>query len=246
MSDSEIFYFDELPSTNQKLKELVATGDMAEFSVVMAKHQIAGRGQMGNSWESEAGKNLTFSVNLNPLFLLVQEQFLLSKAVSVALVETLEQFGVKQVKVKWPNDIYVGNGKVAGILIENSIMGATIEQCTVGIGLNVNQSVFVSDAPNPLSMAMAIGHELNLHLVFNAVMENLCRFYVGLADDKLSVDNRYFSMLFWADGAYHPFRDAEGTFSAAIDGIDGFGRLCLLLPDGSRRWYEFKEVTYLI
>jgi BirA family transcriptional regulator, biotin operon repressor / biotin---[acetyl-CoA-carboxylase] ligase len=246
LSDPQVFFFDELSSTNQKMKELADRTPLPDFSLVITRYQYAGRGQMGNSWESEADKNLTFSVALNPQFLKIQEQFVLSQAVSVALVKALALFHIEQVKVKWPNDIYVGDNKIAGILIETSIVADHLERCTIGIGLNVNQTCFRSNAPNPISMAQVLNKQLSLKEVLTIVNDQLVEYYSLLAaGQSFAVRNAYLSLLYRHDGAFHSFRDAEGVFEGLIIGIDPYGRLMVQRLNGQISIYDFKEVAYL-
>lgn len=247
MSEPRFFYYDDLPSTNQKMKELTEKEPLPDMSVVIARNQYAGRGQMGNNWESELGKNLTFSVALNPLFLKIQDQFLLSQAVSVGIAQALLGLGIERVRVKWPNDIYVGSKKLAGILIENSIMGNHLERCTVGIGLNVNQTVFVSNAPNPVSLAMLTNQTHDLNRVLELVLDGIFECYGQLQKGQFEMVRRaYLGLMYLNDGALHPFADAQGKFMAIIKGIDAYGRLMLEKSNGAQASYEFKEVEYLM
>jgi len=146
-----IISFDSLPSTNNELKNRLKTNDLSEFTTILTSYQTNGRGQQSNVWESADGLNLTFSVLLKPVFLEPALQFYLSKIVALALTDVLMKY-VDELSIKWPNDIYVGEKKIAGILIENSLMGSCIDTCVVGIGLNVNQLSFQSSAPNPISL----------------------------------------------------------------------------------------------
>ena len=155
----KVIHIDETDSTNRWLRAymqaprpLVPEGSYPESGeqavVVVAEYQTAGKGCGENSWESERGKNLTFSVLLHPTEISANCQFRISEAVSVVLCETIERFGVQKTSIKWPNDIYVGDRKICGILIENMLWGRIIDESIVGIGLNVNQKAFLSDAPN--------------------------------------------------------------------------------------------------
>ena len=149
MSEMRIIHLDTVGSTSSYLASLGA--EAAHGTVVMAREQTAGRGQRGNSWEAEPGMNITLSLMLHPKGLPPARQFVISRAVSLAIVGMLDKY-VDDVTIKWPNDIYIGDRKICGILIENTITGSTINRCIVGIGLNVNQTEFRSDAPNPVSL----------------------------------------------------------------------------------------------
>jgi BirA family biotin operon repressor/biotin-[acetyl-CoA-carboxylase] ligase len=239
-------FYEELPSTNTTLKLLSETESLAEFSVVITNHQNAGRGQMGNQWESESGMNLTFSILLTPTFLPVASQFMLSKAISLAIVDLLEELEIPEVTIKWPNDIYSKDKKLAGILIENNIMGANLSQSIVGIGLNVNQLVFKSDAPNPVSMALLTGQEYPIEMIFNKLIDAIMDKYYRLSDGADTVINRHYLDKFYRSSGTHPFKDSNGNFEASIHGVDEFGRLMLLSTDNNIRVYEFKEVEFVI
>lgn len=234
----------ETASTNSYLKE---NGEIPAMCFVAARSQTAGRGQRGNSWEAEPGKNLTFSFRFKPEELLPSRQFIISQAVALAMVEGLKQFGILGA-VKWPNDIYVGNMKIAGILIENQIMGSSIQSSLIGIGLNVNQTEFLSDAPNPVSMSQISGMEYNLEellAVFGGLLEkNLLR----IPEETEHIQLEYMSVLWRGDGSLYPFREpASGeSFQASIGGIEPTGHLTLTLADGSSRRYAFKEVEFLL
>ena len=127
--------------------------ELPHATVVSTYNQTAGRGQRGNSWESEPHKNLTFSVLLKPQHIIAREQFYISEIVSVAIVNTLRKYIIDQpIAIKWPNDIYVNDDKICGILIENTLSGYSISQSIAGIGININQQTFLSNAPNPISL----------------------------------------------------------------------------------------------
>ena len=146
-----IIWLDHTPSTHQLLKLDPEYARLDPYTMVVARRQTAGRGQRGNSWESEDYKNLTFSMAVYPGWLPPAAQFSLSESVALAVVALLAQHGIKAT-VKWPNDIYVGNDKICGILIDHSLTGNTISRTVVSAGINVNQLRFLSDAPNPVSM----------------------------------------------------------------------------------------------
>ena len=147
-----IIRFDSLESTNKYCEALVLS-QVGDFTCYWALEQTAGIGQRGNHWHSSSGKNLTFSLVLHPIFLPADRQFKLTQALSLALVDFLSIFNFQfSIQIKWPNDIYVGDKKICGVLIENRIHGRRIKDCIIGIGLNINQTTFRSDAPNPVSI----------------------------------------------------------------------------------------------
>ncbi len=242
----DFLVYPQLGSTNSEMKQLLSERQLAENSVVVTTHQTAGRGQIGNSWESEANQNLTFSLLLRPTFLAPHLQFYISKAVSLALVDTIKQIAKLEATIKWPNDIYINDSKVAGILIENSILGTQLDYCIVGIGLNVNQDKFVSDAPNPISLKQASSKDFNLETLLEQLLENIEHQYHNLETHRLSlIDKLYFDCLYRKDG-FHSYRDEQGDFEAAIHGISEMGLLTLIDRKDKKREYAFKEVSFVI
>ena len=151
----------ETLSTNELLKSIADKDSVAEGYTVVAVSQTAGRGQIGAFWESQPGQNLTFSLLLRPEFIKADQMFLVSKAISLGIVDYLNSFG-EEFKIKWPNDIYYKDKKICGVLIENQLMGSNIVYSIIGIGLNINQKEFISDAPNPISLYNIIGRKLDL------------------------------------------------------------------------------------
>ncbi len=238
------YLFHRLSSTNEKLNELLKESDLPEFSVVLTPNQTAGKGQTGNSWESEKGKNITISILLKPLFLEPQNQFYISKIISLAIVDTLDESGIRTT-IKWPNDIYVDDKKIAGILIENSIMGESVSTSIAGIGLNLNQERFISDAKNPVSVHNITNETKSIDDTLNSLLHNLLKWYTALIDDELEkIDSEYLGRLYRKEGL-HRFKDARSVFSAKISGVETSGILVLTNPAGEKRKYAFKEVEFL-
>lgn len=243
----------ETASTNTYLKSLANT--LPSGTVVYTHHQTAGRGQKGNSWEAEPGKNLTFSMLIKRPSIPVREQFAISEAVSIAIVETVrkvvEDDAISQcVKVKWPNDIYCSDRKLCGILIENSLDASGIAHSVIGVGLNVNQATFVSDTPNPVSLCQLTGQEYDLDALLKAVCEHIEELCGRLKDSaKLkALHYDYAQMLYRADGQPHTFALPDGTkFAATIQSVEPDGMLLLQHEsDGETRRYAFKEVKHVI
>ncbi|GHT25109.1 biotin--[acetyl-CoA-carboxylase] ligase [Bacteroidia bacterium] len=233
-------------STNRHLKKL-SDGDphLPEGTTLVASVQTAGRGQAGNGWEAEAGKNLTFSVLLYPRFLSAGQHFLLSEAVALAVVEPLKM----DARVKWPNDIYVGDRKMAGILIENDWQGDHIRRSIVGIGLNVNQLEFTSDAPNPISIKQITGADTDLDALLGEILQHIYKVYKQLDDcrggdlSRPIVAQMYAEKLYRKTG-FFDFADKNGIFRAEIQSVSDDGRLHLATADGELRAYAFKEVAF--
>jgi BirA family biotin operon repressor/biotin-[acetyl-CoA-carboxylase] ligase len=246
----KIMHIAETDSTNRWLRD-EATGNSGQAqtvresplssaadTVVWTDYQTAGRGQGSNRWESERGKNLLFSLLIHPLQLPANRQFQLSMAISLALCEALGQH-IGDLSIKWPNDIYWRNGKIAGILIENRLQGTMIRDSIIGVGLNVNQRQFHSDAPNPVSMWQICEHEFD--------REQLLKDILRLFGQYLQRDNKsqYLSMLYRRKG-FFPYADKEGAFMAELADVEADGHLVLRDDDGRERRYAFKEVTFVM
>ncbi|WP_430811504.1 MULTISPECIES: biotin--[acetyl-CoA-carboxylase] ligase [unclassified Carboxylicivirga] len=238
--------YPQLASTNSELKRLLGTKKMAEYSLVITHHQTAGKGQAGNSWESAAHQNLTFSILLRPNFLAPHLQFYISKAVSLALVDTIRQTAQLDASIKWPNDIYVGDKKVCGILIENSIVGSRLDYCIVGIGLNVNQEQFVSDAPNPVSLKQLTNKSFKLETVLEHLLDNIEYRYHQLETNRLELVNQDYTKALYRGEGFHAYKDDNGTFEARIDSINEMGLMTLVDTQGTKREYAFKEVNFVL
>jgi BirA family biotin operon repressor/biotin-[acetyl-CoA-carboxylase] ligase len=205
---------------------------------VVADYQTAGRGCGTNTWESERGKNLLFSLLIHPAEVPAVKQFRISMAISLAILDTLEQH-IGDVSIKWPNDIYWRNGKLGGILIENRLQGGCIKDCIIGVGLNVNQEQFHSDAPNPVSLKRIHGQETEREQLLSDI---LVRFDEYLTQDLKA---RYLSRLYRRKG-FHPYADKEGAFMAEIIDVEDDGHLLLRDDNGHDRRYAFKEVQFVI
>ena len=240
----KIIYFESLESTNSKIKEMQQIEKLPEFSVVFTSSQTAGRGQVGNYWESEEKMNLTFSMLLYPDFIEIQQQFRLNYIITVAIRDVLKKH-IPEVKIKWANDIYVRDKKLAGILIENSILGASIDYSIVGIGLNVNQTVFVSDAPNPVSMKMISGQSYELEPLLKDIMNAIINRYIQYAETGVEKIKNEYNLNLYRSKGFFPYRDKDGDFSARIEKIDESGHLMLVDTNGLQRKYAFKEVVFV-
>lgn len=240
-------------STNLFVREMLAeegTGKVVSadclpgFTLVVADDQTKGRGQQGNSWETERGKNLTFSLLCHPDFLLASQQFVLSQCMAVAVRKALSQY-VDDVEVKWPNDIYVGDRKISGTLIECDLQGKQISNCIIGVGININQIVFRSDAPNPTSLKLLTNRDVDREAVLSAIMENFQAFYQLLVEGREEeVRQLYMEHLYRREG-FHRYADVRGEFMAQIADVEPKGHLRLRFENGAVVRYEFKEVCFL-
>lgn len=237
-----VIHLDETTSTNTYLASYTPPSP-TEVTVVTAEHQSAGRGQTGNTWESERGVNLLFSIMVQPQSLPATSAFLLSEAIALSIREAVASFLTRHssfISVKWPNDIYVGDRKIAGILIENTLCGQYVQRSIIGCGVNVNQQVFHSDAPNPVSLYQLIGQNIDRQALLNDIITVFLRRYETLT---LPLHTEYLAALYRRTG-FHPYRDAHGLFLAEIVDVELTGHLLLRDESGHLRRYAFKEVEY--
>lgn len=247
-STPTILEYDQLPSTNNKAKELLKEKDIREFTVVKALHQFAGRGYASNTWESEKGKNVTASWILKPGFLPPQHQFRLTQMLSLAVKDTVDSYLTPGLSatIKWPNDLYVNNSKIAGILVENSIMGDIIKSAICGIGLNVNQEVFISEAPNPVSLTQISGKQYSVDTVIEVLSSKIGYWYDILRAGKTDLLlNTYHAALFRKD-SLSAFAAGNEVWEGIITGTDSWGRLIIKSKQGDTRVFDFKEVSFIL
>lgn len=241
----EIIHISETNSTNNYLKELLQTQNVDEGTVVWADFQSAGKGQRGNGWESEAGKNILFSIVLFPGFIKAGEQFILSQIVSLAVANCLQEY-TEGISIKWPNDIYWNEKKICGILLENTILEDNIGHSVAGIGININQENFRSEAPNPVSLKQITNRDYNLEEILKTVVDNINAYYQQIKIGKTDfLIKQYKESLFRKDG-YHLYNDGISDFLARIQDVDSSGLLILKTKEGEERHFAFKEVKYII
>lgn len=239
-------YLEETESTNNYIKnELLAESKEDDIIIVSTDHQTAGKGQRGNNWESEKGKNLTFSILFHPTDIEANQQFIISQFTSLAIKDTLSQY-TKDISIKWPNDIYWKNKKICGILIENSLIDTTIASSIIGIGLNINQTEFTNKAPNPISLKQITGNDYDLDKVLHEVIDRISLYYNKIdKNGSEDIAKRYKNSLFRHEG-YHTYNDGTHNFMARIKDIEPSGLLVLEMEDGSVHKYAFKEIKYIL
>jgi len=237
-----LVFMPECHSTNDEASRLLQTRKSSEGTVIVTHHQTAGRGQRSNTWESDPGKNLTFSILLKPHFILAKDQFYLNICISVGLAEYLSEALSETVKIKWPNDILVKDKKLCGILIENHISGQQIQNSIVGIGLNVNQEKFVIEKAG--SMKQMTGREFVLEVELQKLLEKIESRYLLLREgqtQKLFSD--YLSQMYWLREK-HVFSTFQKELEGIIIGVDEIGRLLIEMEDGVEV-FGVKEVEFL-
>jgi len=243
-----LVHLEEEKSTNTWLLEALSSqNEMPEGTVAYTFRQTAGRGQMGNSWESEPDKNVSFSFLLRPTFVPVAKQFVISELCSVAILRALQELGVPNLSVKWPNDIYAGDEKLSGILIENRLMGNVLSESVLGIGINVNQKHWIGNAPNPTSLLLQ-GIRTTPDRVLESVCSQLVQLYDWLKNEPegaLCIHKLFVANLYHRSGFYN-YVDVESgeLFEAEIADVCPNGPMVLRLADGSERQYWFKEVKF--
>ncbi len=242
----KILHFDEINSTNVFLYDKISENNDISDMVVVAAHQTAGRGMDKNRWESEAGKNLLFSIALNVNFLEAENQFKISQAVSVAIVETLQKIVISdKFFIKWPNDIYFGDKKLAGMLIQNTVEGRMMGVSIIGIGLNVNQIEFSKDIPNPISLKMISGRDFDLDNLLNLLVSSIKTKVESLRDkeNQNEINEKYVSRSYrfgiWSDYFYQ-----NQVKSMIIRGFDKYGRLLLHDKEGAEIVCDVKELQF--
>ena len=211
-------------------------------TVIMADHQTAGRGQYGNKWIAHPKTNLTASYYLDTRFVAVSKQFNFNKAVSLAIYDCLTHFCIKDCKIKWPNDFYVENKKIGGVLIENRIQGSNLKDSIVGIGLNVNQSVF-SDMKYATSFFQVLRKKTDLMEVLKQLSIMLEKRYLQFKDG-VSLDEEYLSLLFRKDED-SLFKTKDGIFKGCIVGVDEIGRLLIASEEGLH-CFNIQEVAVVL
>ncbi len=239
----QVVELEDTPSTNDYVRERRGQWS-APMTLVTAEYQSKGRGATGG-WQSERGKNLLFSLLTHPTSLPATQMFRLSVAACLAICRVLNSF-VEGCTIKWPNDIYYKDGKLVGILIENELRGKTVSDCVMGIGVNVNQTTFLPDAPNPVSLAMILGHEVDRSQVLDAIVREFFLMYHAVQDEAWSdVFAEYKERLYRREGTYE-FSDDAGQFCATIHDVEEDGHLLLRDEQGTLRRYAFKEVRYTI
>ncbi len=211
-------------------------------TVIYSGHQKQGRGIARNLWESEKDKNILTSIILCPHFLLPIEQFLISKSVSIGIIKYFRSKSI-EAKIKWPNDIIINNRKIAGILIENSILGSNISTSIIGIGLNINQQKFLFSNKKPISLTNITNENYSLITELKILLENIFVEYNKLSISNFKeIDNEYFNNLYKKD-EFVKYRANNSIFYAKIHSIDKIGRLVLITKQNKILKFNFKEIS---
>ncbi len=241
----KVLRLENIGSTNDYLLGLKTSQEVC----AVTDYQSAGKGMGSNTWESEAGKNLLFSILVHPEWLPITEQYLMSMAEALAIHETIVLFlgeEGREVTIKWPNDIYWQDKKLSGTRIDGNIQGSRLQDLIIGTGINVNQEVFTGTAPNPVSMKQITGKTYSRDEILDKMLERF-EHYAGVlkSGGKEEIMSAYHARLYRRTG-FHRYEDKDGVFEAEIVRVAANGILTLRTKEGEERKYEFKEVKNLL
>lgn len=242
----DVIYLERTRSTNSHAQQLLKDSLASEGSVILAAEQTEGRGQGSNSWHSGPGLNLTFSLVLEPRFLQPHQQFVLNKSIAYAVLQTTRQALPANIKscIKWPNDIYASGKKIAGILIEHSILGNSVKHSIVGIGINLNQLEFPQWVPNPVSLKLLTSKDFDISDMLQKTCSNIEYQYGRLQRGEFeAVDNDYTASLCGL-GKILEFTAGRNSFKGRIQAVDDVGRLCILTADGELQKFSHGEIRW--
>ncbi len=240
---SQIIVREKVSSTNDLAASLLDDGKPEEGTVIITGNQFDGKGQQGNIWESEPGMNLTFSIILYPEFLSPDQQFYISMVTSLGILDLLSEFG-SHFSIKWPNDIYYRDDKIAGILIENTLSGNLFRSSIAGIGININQKKFGNYMPKPVSISILTGEEHDTELLLGKVCSSIEKWYKRLSNGKFSEISSSYESNLYLRGVSSLFIKNGRRIRGTITGVDKFGRLLLLESDGTQNRYGFREIAF--
>lgn len=236
----------QLSSTNQYALDLIAKSKPSEGTVILTDDQRAGRGQIGSSWESEPGCNITMSVIFFPGFLLPNQQFNLTKAFSLAVRDMLAPYLSSPPVIKWPNDIYVGAEKITGILLQNAIGRGVIQSCVAGFGINVNQTHFSSELPNPTSLKLQTGQTYHLPSLIEQFCKHLEFRYLQIKRGDWSTLHQEYLDHLYGRGENRTFQQPDGVrFQGQICGVDPIGQLLIERKNGKTLAFSLKEIQFV-
>jgi BirA family biotin operon repressor/biotin-[acetyl-CoA-carboxylase] ligase len=242
----EFYHFPELASTNQYAIGLSSKSKPSEGTVISTYKQVQGKGQAGSKWESEPDKNIAMSLILHPKFVVARDQFVLNQAISLGVLDFVKNYISSDAKIKWSNDIYIFDKKVAGILIQNTLFSRNIQSSIVGVGININQTIFKSDAPNPTSFSLETGNDFDLDELLEMLCWKIEMRYLQLkanATEKIKAE--------YLDNLYRYMEDAlyqvpgEEVFQGRIIGIGEFGKLLVQTKSGLQE-FDTKQVKFII
>ena len=240
-------FLDEVNSTNDYAANLIAKSNPIEGTVITASLQTAGKGQIGRRWFSKRDQNVLCSIILYPKFLQATDQFQLNIAVSLAIYDLIDYYTeLADIKIKWPNDIYIGNRKIGGLLIQNSILGKSIHSAIIGAGININQTSFPIDIPNPTSLQLTTGNTLSLDQVRGWLFRFMTKRYLQLKHGMMKVMKKEYLQNLYLLDVLANYQDAEGNvFQGKIKTVGDTGKLVIEMVGGTKRSFNFKEIRFI-
>tara|TARA_Y100000739_G_C20596362_1_gene460489 strand:- start:689 stop:1426 length:738 start_codon:yes stop_codon:yes gene_type:complete len=240
-----IIKLDAIDSTNSYLKKIISNKDVSDSTIVTAKFQTKGKGQLGANWESEDSKNLIFSIYKKDLGIKVKDQFIISIIVSLALIKTLKKNNLPNLRIKWPNDIMSENKKICGILIENIVKEKHIKHAVIGIGLNVNQTIF-DNLPNASSIKKITGNTHNKDEILKELANNINRSFEMIYSSSSEIIFKKYEELLYRINKPSTFKNLKGeNFTGFIKGVNKLGKLNVMLDDNKLESFDLKEISIL-
>ena len=240
-----IIKLDAIDSTNSYLKKIILNKDVSDSTIVTAKFQTKGKGQLGANWESEDSKNLIFSIYKKDLGIKVKDQFIISIIVSLALIKTLKKNNLPNLRIKWPNDIMSENKKICGILIENIVKEKHIKHAVIGIGLNVNQTIF-DNLPNASSIKKITGNTHNKDEILKELANNINRSFEMIYSSSSEIIFKKYEELLYRINKPSTFKNLKGeNFTGFIKGVNKLGKLNVMLDDNKLESFDLKEISIL-
>lgn len=245
MKGIHIIALNSVDSTNSVAASEIIKGTQIPF-VVTAAFQTNGRGRQGRGWHSDKDKNVLFSLVIAPEFLKASKQFALNKAFAVAICTSLQKYTDVKLSIKWPNDIYAGNLKIAGILIDYNVVGDFLSHAILGAGINVNQPSFPKSIPNPVSLAQITGLEHNTDDLMQLIISSFLSHYKCLYEGNTTEFDTAYLNLLWRRDTFAPFLLNGSEVILKIIGTDCFGRLLLTDESGNRHCYAMNDIAYVI
>ena len=237
--------FDTLASTNTRAVELVSNNSPTEGTVISASFQSRGQGQFGSSWISEAGQNITLSIILKPRFLSSNQLFLLNVIASLAVHDLINEMVIPNAHIKWPNDIILQEGKVAGILIQNTLTGTKVSYSVVGIGVNVNQTRFTRDLPDATSIAMHSIEKFKLNEVTSLLLQKFEARYLTLKQGQTDELWSDYHKVLYRKNRKSFFESGDESFEGTLTRVQKDGRLEVLMNDGHSKLFAHKEISFV-
>lgn len=237
---------EEVESTNSYLAEKLKKDKIPEGFVVSAIDQTAGRGQAHAKWKSEPGKNLLLSFVFYPGFVSIPNIFLVNKAFSLGVADLVKNLSGEKISIKWPNDIYHKDRKISGILLENSMSSSKIQQTILGIGLNVNQDDFPKELPNPTSLKLITGKELDVNSVLNELCSTIEARYLQLKREEYETLSKDYSTILYRKDEWHTYISERKEFEGMIKGVDKRGRLLVMHRNEMEIFYDMKDIKFVM